>query len=541
MKFARALVALGVFMCAGAQTTPVTCLSDQKVQAMKSAVRDYMVTLAKLPDSFGLADFVGGVVRLSFHDAATYDKNLNNGGLDGFVDLNDHDNRGLAEIINTLLFLRQPFADTISVADFWVLAANTAVEYTQVNKFGATLKMPFKYGRVDTKNTTAQAAIDAGRLPEDQKGWSHVKTVFGRMGLTPSDAAVLMGAHTLGRAEKKNSGFEGPWTLGTSPQLMDTGYYINLLTTVWVKESADPATGKTPWRFQTPTQAMFLNTDLALIVTNPEDPVCTKVKMSQQFETKCELDTTVTSPGCIPNIETMAKMCQMVQETSFFPAFSAAFQKMQEVGQTNLKSPSATCPGEMNGLTAINGFSDGIANVTSNTTGEVRCIAVDSADKELPSSFDIMMGRAKAPTTEAGDPPLFVKPALFAAPIQKSNGDFLYFDFSSLNKATFTVYCSTWSDLAGSTKSFEDATPSKMKNDAGDGKTAYDDWYAKQNSENETANIAFIVVFVVLAVIGIAWVIRGMCTLKPLDPEQVKKMLDEEKGTEMTESKSSAK
>ncbi|KAL5995639.1 L-ascorbate peroxidase 3 [Asimina triloba] len=47
------------------------------------------------------------------------------------------------------------------------------------------------------------------------------------MGLSDRDIVALSGGHTLGRAHKERSGFEGPWT--KEPLKFDNSYFVELV------------------------------------------------------------------------------------------------------------------------------------------------------------------------------------------------------------------------------------------------------------------------------------------------------------------------
>jgi L-ascorbate peroxidase len=74
----------------------------------------------------------------------------------------------------------------------------------------------------------------AVRLGAATKKMDHLRDVFYRMGLDDKDIVLLSGAHTLGRAHKDRSGFEGAWT--KEPIVFDNSYFKEILS-----ETPDPA------------------------------------------------------------------------------------------------------------------------------------------------------------------------------------------------------------------------------------------------------------------------------------------------------------
>jgi hypothetical protein len=129
------------------------------------------------------------------------------------------------------------FASKISKADFWLLAANTAIQFATTPFKGKTipgmqpppytLKLPFRYGRKDDVTCS-----DKGLLPAPSFSWKQMTGMFiGRIGLTVNQLTAIMGAHSLGRAQKKNSGVEGGWTLSQSS--LSNGFFDSLGVVPW--------------------------------------------------------------------------------------------------------------------------------------------------------------------------------------------------------------------------------------------------------------------------------------------------------------------
>lgn len=214
------------------------------------------------------------MVRLGWHDAGTYNVNDNTGGANGsirFKPESEHDaNNGLDKARNFLEPIKDKFPD-ISYADLYQLASVAAIEYA------GGPKVPFRLGRSDaSKDDTTPD----GRLPDADKKMDHLRDVFYRMGLNDKDITVLSGAHTLGRAHKERSGFEGPWT--KTPVKFDNSYFVEIL-----KDDPDP-------------ELLRLSSDLALLDDPETRALCEKYASDQQafFDDYVESHKKLSELGC---------------------------------------------------------------------------------------------------------------------------------------------------------------------------------------------------------------------------------------------------
>ena len=320
-------------------------------------------------------DMVGGIVRLSFHDAGEFDRTAADAlGPDGCVDLTKGDNAGLAAVITDLDRIWGPFCDIISKADFWVLAAKVSVEVTAVVAY----EVPFRYGRA----TAAECGYAGDRLPAAEGGVEEIERVFvTAMGLTFRDAVALLGAHTLGRLETENSGFEGAWT--TTPDTFDNDYFVTLTQNGWDLAVLDDA--HTTW---VRGGTMFLNADMELAyhVADEADNLnrCGPVGMGggRNGNGRC-LDNTVVNSHAIEFGNS---------ETAWLAAFATAFQGMTEVGfaEGDLCDPAdaSTCGGPDPGPTT--------AAPTATTGDETYCPA---GYTDLPERFNQGLGRITVVST----------------------------------------------------------------------------------------------------------------------------------------------
>ncbi|KAG2254941.1 hypothetical protein Bca4012_102163 [Brassica carinata] len=153
------------------------------------------------------------LVRLGWHDAGTYNKNIEEwpqrGGANGSLrfepELKHAANAGLVNALKLIEPIKEKYSN-ISFADLFQLASATAVE-----EAGGP-EIPMKYGRVDV--SAPEQCPEEGRLPDagPPSPADHLREVFYRMGLNDKEIVALSGAHTLGRSRPDRSGWGKPET-----------------------------------------------------------------------------------------------------------------------------------------------------------------------------------------------------------------------------------------------------------------------------------------------------------------------------------------
>jgi cytochrome c peroxidase len=132
----------------------------------------------------------------------------------------------------------------------------------------------------------------------DPSDADHLRSIFYRMGFNDQEIVVLSGAHALGRCHTTASGYEGPWT--PTPTTFTNGYYTVLQNLQW-----QPKEWQGPYQYVAGPKGslMMLPTDLVLI----QDPKFKKwVQVYGQDVNQFNTD------------------------------FTKAFQKLEELGTTNL-------------------------------------------------------------------------------------------------------------------------------------------------------------------------------------------------------------
>jgi len=221
------------------------------------------------------ADWTGCVLRVAGHDFMDFASGT--GGSDGCLDMNDPDNKGLAECLYKGEFglsVQQAYADhctKISLADFLIIAAETVMSLTATSSID--FKSNFRYGRT----TALSCSWARGRLPDAEDSCDAVERTFvDRMRLSWEESAALMGVHTLGRSEIHNSGYNGFWSDAKNNRRFNNNYFISLLNKGWRPERVNGNKNKNQW-FRSDIGAdeaslgkeMMLNTDLCLAFVGP--------------------------------------------------------------------------------------------------------------------------------------------------------------------------------------------------------------------------------------------------------------------------------
>lgn len=272
-------------------TTP--SLTRTQYASIAAGVRDMLDALGSIESCQGMpgcarADFAGCVLRLAGHDLMDFDPAADagrRGGSDGCVDFGDADNAGLVStgpgsgetglcVVESpsrgpgarasLQRAYEPYCETVSVADFLVIAAEAVVSASAAEP--VPFADAFRFGRT----TARTCAFARGRMPDAEGSCSAVRGNFvTRLGLDWAESAALMGAHTVGRAQIQNSGYDGWWADPGSQARFDSGFFRSLLTVGWTPQRAVGGNpGKNQWRRGDPGPApapiMMLNTDLCL-------------------------------------------------------------------------------------------------------------------------------------------------------------------------------------------------------------------------------------------------------------------------------------
>jgi len=267
------------------------------------------------------ADMLGGIVRLSFHDAATFDPVTNTGGADGCVDLSVPENNGLGLVIDALSSVVSAVEGNLSRADVWALAANMAIEAA------GGPKIEFQIGRIDNNSCDGHGE----RLPNAELGHSHIVDVMvSKLNFSERETVALMGAHVLGQATRSISGYQGTWVRNVGR--FSNQYFQDLIGRPW-NRNVQPAFGGQPrTQWDGPGTTMMLNTDIELAFDTSGG--CTRVGGGAD---RLRVQRCPRAAGSLS--EAVTEFAQRGGERAFFQAFVPAFKKLMSLG-----APILTCP-----------------------------------------------------------------------------------------------------------------------------------------------------------------------------------------------------
>jgi len=273
---------------------------------------------------------IGRTVRLAFHDCV--------GGCDGCINENDPDNAG--PMLDQIKILNQryedrSYADKLSRADFWQLAAIKAIEVGLANANKATdcgeevcqglgLNINFKLGRKDCTTSPTTTRFDG--LPDGHLDHEGVTSFFREeFGLDAELATALLGAHTVGGASGA-LGFKGFWKENAEEATkFDNRYYRALLDrTIKFQQTARSFNNSIAWQWDgnnrdTNDQVSFmLHADAALVF---------------DLQLQTPWGGGAASAGCTfescPTVETFGEVREYAENDGFWMAeFSRAYEIM---------------------------------------------------------------------------------------------------------------------------------------------------------------------------------------------------------------------
>jgi catalase (peroxidase I) len=281
---------------------------------------------------FASADNLGAmfadVVRLSFHDAGTFDPSDNTGGADGCVDLDAPENNGLAPIIDALSVVVS--GGNLSRADVWALAATMAIEAA------GGPRIEFQIGRSDASSCHGHG----DRLPNAELGHSHILEVMvTKLSFSERETAALMGAHVLGQATRSISGYDGPWVPRNAR--FSNLYFEDLIGRPWNREAQPSFGGESRNQWNGGGGTMMLNTDIELAFDTSNG--CTRAGGGGQVRgRRCPRAVNAFS-------EAVTEFAQRGGEQAFFETFGVAFKKLLALGSVGLTClfPDCVTPGSL--------------------------------------------------------------------------------------------------------------------------------------------------------------------------------------------------
>jgi len=202
-------------------------------------------------------------------DGCTDMRDPDNAGLDPCLAVGEFD-RSLRDHVYQDWCTRISLADFLVVS---AEAVMTVLRDRVSHEEGEALKLDFHesflFGRTTMTGDACAALFAEGRLPNPEDGCPAVERVFMQnLGLDEAGSAALMGVHSIGRARDENSGYEGFWSDPENQRKFNNNFFASMLAKGWGPQENHP--NKHQWnRIDSGSQReMMLNTDLCLVYNN---------------------------------------------------------------------------------------------------------------------------------------------------------------------------------------------------------------------------------------------------------------------------------
>jgi len=211
----------------------------------------------------------------------------------------------------------------------------------------------FKVGRADC-SSDGQENDPSEHFPgNNMQNLGEVTKFFNdAFGLNEQESVALMGAHSLGRMETKNSGYEGPWV--NNIERLDSAYYQEVAERRWFLKVMPESNGqKHQWERRGPTGGpgnreggnpgakallstdaaiafnMHLNQESGAFLNNQECSMCGVDNNPPRREPEC----------CEKNSGYNICRDYSANNPQWMNDFAGAFYKMIDSQQTNLSAP----------------------------------------------------------------------------------------------------------------------------------------------------------------------------------------------------------
>jgi len=338
-------------VCEDGACVPHT-LTASELNTIKTRIRDFVTArnqaeAASTDSNVRVGDFIGGCTRLMFHDAGpgrrargcAFVRDQASASCNGRdCEFTAGHNSGLSQSIRIIhdFYNDGAFWPLLNLPDFIYLFGAEALRTVSNGK----ANIPYRTGRVPCQclltrpfSACASPPNFPNSMPEAEMPRTQLRNIMEtQMGFDEHEWICLTGAHSLGRAMRSNTGYGGPWT--GAPATFDNSYFITMSVDPWVIENGvastnedTPAVGKQQYRLPG-TNHMMLRSDMVMYWDTETRP-------------GCPVNHAATPDFCPPREPEFSFMTTLKNNIdTFFNCFNPAFQKMSEMGNSGLHTPS---------------------------------------------------------------------------------------------------------------------------------------------------------------------------------------------------------